>query len=96
GGQWYELIMGRDRFNADLRPAFYRMQNQGEGLCCHPYDCACLLVAEEAGAIITDETGRPLDGPLDTTTGLSWIGYANDKLRRQIEPIVQRFLAGTP
>lgn len=92
GGQFYELIVGHDRFNADLRPAFYRMQGQPEGLCCHPYDCAALLIAEEAGVVITDERGRPLDGPLDVTTGLSWIGYANESLRRRIEPLVLAFL----
>src|SRR5690606_3006041 len=72
GGQWYELIVGHDRFNADLRPAFYRMQGIAEGMCCHPYDCCCLLIAEEAGVILTDERGRPLDAPLDTTTGVDW------------------------
>ena len=92
GGQWYELLVGHDRFNADLRPAFYQAQGQPEGLCCHPYDCACLLIAEEAGAIITDAAGDPLDGPLDVTTGLNWIGYANAALRGQIEPLVQGFL----
>jgi hypothetical protein len=94
GGQFYELIVGHDRFNADLRPAFYRMQNQPEGLCCHPYDCATMLVAEEAGVIITDEKGHPLDGPLDTTTGLSWVAYANPTLRGKIEPLVLEFLRG--
>ncbi len=93
GGQFYELIIGHDRFNADLRPTFYRLQGQPEGLCCHPYDCATLLVAREAGVIITDESGNALDGPLDVTTGLSWVGYANDALRRQIEPLIQSFLA---
>ena len=93
GGQFYELIIGHDRFNADLRPTFYRLQGQPEGLCCHPYDCATLLVAREAGVIITDESGGELDGPLDVTTGLSWVGYANDALRRQIEPLIQSFLA---
>jgi hypothetical protein len=94
GGQFYELIIGHDRFNADLRPTFYRMQCQPPGLCCHPYDCATLLIAREAGVIITDEAGHYLDGPLDVTTGLSWIGYANDCLRRQIEPLVKSFLTG--
>ena len=93
GGQFYELIVGHDRFNADLRPAFYRINGQPEGLCCHPYDCATLLVAEEAGVLITDAAGDPLDGPLDTTTGLSWIGYANAALRARIEPLVLEFLA---
>jgi fructose-1,6-bisphosphatase/inositol monophosphatase family enzyme len=91
GGQFYELIVGHDRFNADLRPRFYQMQNQPEGLCCHPYDCAAWLIAEEAGVILTDAAGRPLDGPLDTTTGLNWIGYANPALRKRIEPVLLDF-----
>jgi fructose-1,6-bisphosphatase/inositol monophosphatase family enzyme len=93
GGQFYELIVGHDRFNADLRPAFYRMQGQAEGLCCHPYDCAAMLVAEEAGIVLTDDKGQPLDGPLDTTTGLSWVAYANPALRARIEPMLVEFLS---
>lgn len=92
GGQFYELIVGHDRFNADLRPHFYRLQGQPEGLCCHPYDCATMLIAEEAGVILTDGLGSPLDGPLDLTTGLSWAAYANEALRRKIEPLVTEFL----
>ena len=92
GGQFYELIVGHDRFNADLRPLFYAMQNQPEGLCCHPYDCATWLVAEEAGVILTDSLGGPLDGPLDVTTGISWAGFANAELRKRIEPILTEFL----
>jgi fructose-1,6-bisphosphatase/inositol monophosphatase family enzyme len=91
GGQFYELIVGHDRFNADLRPLFYRIQNQPPGLCCHPYDCATWLIAEEAGVILTDGLGGPLDGPMDVTTGLSWAGYANGALHRQIEPILRQF-----
>jgi len=93
GGQFYELIVGHDRFNADLRPLFYRIQNQPEGLCCHPYDCATWLIAEEAGVILTDGLGNPLDGPLDVTTGISWAGFANPALRRAIEPILMRYLS---
>jgi hypothetical protein len=92
GGQFYELILGHDRFNADLRPTFYRMQDQPEGLCCHPYDCATMLIAEEAGIHLTDANGQPLDGPLDTTTGISWLGYANAALRQKIEPLVLDFI----
>ena len=91
-GQLYELIVGHDRFNGDLRPAFYRMQKQPAGLCCHPYDCAAMLIGTEAGVELTDEHAKPLDGPLDVTTGISWLGYANAELRRRIEPIVMRFL----
>ena len=92
GGQFYELIVGHDRFNADLRPLLYRIQRQPAGLCCHPYDCATWLVAEEAGVILTNGLGAPLDGPLDVTTGLSWAGYANRTLRQKIEPPLTRFL----
>jgi hypothetical protein len=93
GGQFYELIVGHDRFNADLRPLFYRIQNQPEGLCCHPYDCATWLVAEEAGVILTDGQGHSLDGPFDVTTGISWAGFANPQLRAAIEPILTRYLS---
>jgi hypothetical protein len=93
GGQFYELIVGHDRFNADLRPLFYKIQNQPEGLCCHPYDCATWLIAEEAGVILTDGLGKPLDGPLDVTTGISWAAFANQSLRNSIEPILTRYLA---
>jgi fructose-1,6-bisphosphatase/inositol monophosphatase family enzyme len=93
GGQFYELIVGHDRFIADLRPVFYSLQGQGQGLCCHPYDCATWLIAEEAGVILRDESGRPLDGPFDTTTGISWCGYANASLAAMIQPLVMKFLA---
>ncbi len=91
GGQFYELIVGHDRFNADLRPIFYRCLPQKEGLCVHPYDCATLLVAEEAGVLITDGLGQPLDGPLDCTTSLSWAGFANQKLHDDIQPLIKQF-----
>lgn len=92
GGQFYEAIVGHDRFNADLRPYYYRIQGKPEGLCCHPYDCATLLVAEEAGVVVTDGLGRPLDGPLDTTTSLAWAVYANKTLQQKIEPLLTAFM----
>lgn len=88
GGQFYELIVGHDRFNADLRPLFYKMVGGPEGLCVHPYDCGGLLIAQEAGIVITDGLGGVLDGPLDCTTSLSWAGFANATLRDQIQPII--------
>jgi len=59
GGQFYELLIGHDRFNADLRPLLYRINHKPPGLCCHPYDCATLLIAHEAGVILTNEHGHP-------------------------------------
>ena len=92
GGQFYELIVGHDRFNADLRPFFHRLQNQPDGLCCHPYDCATMLIAEEAGVVLTDGLGGELNGPMDVTTGIAWAAYPNAELRRCIEPLVTAFL----
>jgi fructose-1,6-bisphosphatase/inositol monophosphatase family enzyme len=94
GGQFYELIVGHDRFNADLRPLLYRILGQPGGLATHPYDCATALIATEAGVILTDALGGPLDGPLDTTSPITWAGFANDKLRARIEPVLKRLLLG--
>jgi fructose-1,6-bisphosphatase/inositol monophosphatase family enzyme len=91
GGQFYELVVGHDRFIADLRPLFYRLANQPEGLCCHPYDCAGMLIAEEAGVVLTDGLGNLLDGPLDVTSGISWAGYANLQLKEKMEPLLTAF-----
>ncbi|HEY4328713.1 MAG TPA: hypothetical protein VGN88_03185, partial [Phycisphaerae bacterium] len=81
-----------DRFIADLRPLLFKILNLGAGMCVHPYDMAALLIAREAGIIITDGLGGELDGPLDTTTSLQWAGFANRALQRRIEPIMRHVL----
>jgi fructose-1,6-bisphosphatase/inositol monophosphatase family enzyme len=86
GGQLYELIAGHDRFVADIRPLFERRRPGGAALCCHPYDLCTELIARELGVIVTDETGQPLRAPLDVTTDVGWIGYANAALKALIEP----------
>ncbi|WP_420628454.1 inositol monophosphatase [Candidatus Leptofilum sp.] len=95
GGQLYELMAGRDRFVADLRPYLEPMlaqQNQALGICCHPYDICTALIAEELGVIITDPAGRPLNQPLNVSTNVGWVGYANQHIQRQIEPLLQKAL----
>jgi hypothetical protein len=94
GGQFYELIFGHDRFNADLRPLLYNILGRPLALCTHPYDCASMLIATEAGVELTDGLGHPLDGPLDTTTPIAWAGFANGRLRARIEPILTGLLRG--
>ena len=84
GGELYELMAGHDRWIADLRP----LVRQG-GLCCHPYDLCTALIAEEAGVILTDPAGGPVDAPLDVTSDVAWVGYANARLRAAIEPVLQ-------
>jgi hypothetical protein len=91
GGQLYELIVGRDRFVADLRPALREAVGR-RGLCAHPYDLCTALIAQEAGVAVTDAWGAPLAVPLDTSSPVAWIGYANEALRRQIAPALTRLL----
>jgi fructose-1,6-bisphosphatase/inositol monophosphatase family enzyme len=95
GGQLYELMMGHDRWLADLRPLVEPVlarRGLRLGMCCHPYDLCTELIAREAGVIVTDERGEPCVAPLDVTTELSWIGYANAAIRQQVEPALQAVL----
>jgi hypothetical protein len=89
GGQLYELMAGHDRFIADVRPLLVPvLASRGlpRPLCCHPYDLCAMLVAEEAGVVLTDAAGAALDAPFDLDADVSWVGYANDRLRERVEP----------
>ncbi len=94
-GQLVELVTGRDRFTADIRPRLADVlaaRGEAMGITSHPYDLGGLLIAQMAGVEITDPWGRPLDAPLDTTSALGFIAYANADLRRAIEPTLLRLL----
>ena len=89
GGQIYELISGHDRFVADLRPLLENVLAErgfGLSLCCHPYDLCTELIAREAGVIITDERGNPVRANLNVTDNISWIGFANNSIKKEVEP----------
>jgi hypothetical protein len=91
GGQLYELVMGHDRWIADLRAlleASLRSRGRSLGLCCHPYDLCTELIAREAGVIVTDERGRQLSPPFDVGLNVSWLGYANVAIRDQVESVL--------
>ena len=95
GGQLYELIMGHDRWVADLRPLLQpglRTRGLPLGICCHPYDLCTELIAREAGVIVTDPFGDPVSVPFDVSADVGWIGYANRQIRAQVEPVLQRVL----
>jgi fructose-1,6-bisphosphatase/inositol monophosphatase family enzyme len=92
GGQLYELCTGHDRFVADLRPLVERRRAKGAALCCHPYDLCTELIARELGVLVTDEHGGRLGAPLDVTSDVAWVGYANAAVRAQIEPHLRRAL----
>jgi hypothetical protein len=92
GGQLYELLMGHDRWVADLRPLVEPVlgrHGQRLGLCCHPYDLCTELIAREGGVIVTDEHNGLLMAPLDVQTDVSWIGYANQAIRDQVAPVLR-------
>lgn len=86
GGQLYELMAGHDRFVADLRPLFERRRSGGAALCCHPYDLCTELIARELGIHVTDESGGALTAPLDVSSDVTWVGYANATIRSLVEP----------
>ncbi|MCS6923327.1 MAG: hypothetical protein NZM10_03020 [Fimbriimonadales bacterium] len=93
GGQLFELMSGRDRLIADLRPwAFGRMGLPVSPLTCHPYDICTALIAQELGVQITDLHGESLRAPLDIRAPVGWIGYANAALRRRYEPLLLSLL----
>jgi hypothetical protein len=95
GGQIYELMCGHDRFIGDLRPLLekiLRSRGLSLGLCCHPYDLCTELIAREAGVIITNPYGDPVRAGLNVTENVSWVGYANENIRKQVEPNLQKAL----
>ena len=96
GGQLYELMAGHDRFVADLRPLLEGMlarRGLALGICCHPYDLATELIAREMGVIVTGADGAPVDAPLDVEADVTWVGYANEAIRAQVQPLLQAALA---
>jgi hypothetical protein len=90
GGQLYELAIGHDRMLGDLRPPAYAKLKLGSAsLCCHPYDICTALILQEAGGIVEAPDGKPLRAPLNTTTPIAWMGYANPTLARTVRPVLR-------
>jgi hypothetical protein len=95
GGQLYELMIGHDCFQADLRPllrAILQARGWNIGLCCHPYDLCTELIAREAGVLISDESGNHLAAPMNLTADVTWVGYANGNIRILVEPLLHSAL----
>ncbi|QMU30063.1 FIG domain-containing protein [Adhaeribacter radiodurans] len=95
GGQLYEVLMGHDRFIADLRPLLYnRLAREGKtiGLVCHPYDVAAHLIGSEAGIIITNELGELLNPKLDVTSPVGFMLFANEHIQQQVQPVLRELL----
>ena len=95
GGQLYELIAGRDRFIADLRPLLASVvasRGLPPALCCHPYDICTALIAQECGVLLSQANGEPIDAPFDVDADVAWVGYANESIRASVEPALRAAL----
>lgn len=92
GGQLYEILAGHDRMIGDLRPLVHAKLGLSSPLECHPYDICTELILKEAGGIVEDPFGGPVRAPLDTTTGVAWVAYANERLARSVRPVLRRAL----
>lgn len=90
GGQMYEILVGHDRFLADLRPLVFAKLKKESALVCHPYDICTSILLQEGGAIVEKIDGTPLDAPLDTTSPVAWVAYANAGLAAHIRPVLQK------
>ncbi|NIO44070.1 MAG: inositol monophosphatase [Candidatus Aenigmarchaeota archaeon] len=93
--QQYALATGKYRFVFDPRPLTEKILNKrGEelGLCCKPYDICTKKIATDAGCIITDEHGNDLNPKLDIETNVTWAGYANNDIRKEVEPILMELI----
>ena len=98
-GQLYLLASGKYRFVADLRPRMEKLLNSrglSLGMAAHPYDLSTLLIAKEAGAIVTDLDGNEPTYPFDTTTSCGTLGFANQRIFDQLFPALQEELSKLP
>lgn len=92
GGHFYELLAGHDRMNGDLRPIILEKVGLEMSLVCHPYDVCTAMLLEEAGIVFETPEGGVVDVPLDLTSPVAWVGYANERLAQQVRPILHGLL----
>lgn len=91
-GQLAEVMCGRDRLVGDLRPLAAERVGGSTILSCHPYDICTSMLLIEAGGVFADPFGDPVDCPLDTTTPVAWVAYANQRLADLVRPALAEIL----
>lgn len=96
-GQLFLVSSGRARMFVDPR-AWLAARAGVATVASHPYDVCAHLIAEEAGSpvlqIAADGSLEPLAAPLDLTTNVSFVAFANHRARRIFEPILTQALRG--
>ncbi len=86
GGQLALLMRGTYRLIADLRAELARRAGRPTQVA-KPYDVAGAVVcARAAGCVIEDAQGAALDVPLDVTTPVAFVGWANAATARRLGP----------
>ena len=90
GGQLYEVASGRDRLVGDLRPLVADHLGLAGALVAHPYDVCTALILRELGGVFEDPWGGAVDVPLDTTSAVSFVAYANPSIAAVVRPALAR------
>ena len=76
----------------DLRPLVFHTLDMESSLVCHPYDACAALLLQKAGVIYEHPLGGFPDAPLDTSSGVAWVAYANPALAALARPVLQKIL----
>jgi len=93
-GQLVLLALGTYRMIADLR-AFLAERAGVRTTTSKPYDLAgAVLCAQRAGCVVTAGDGAPLDFPLDCTTPVHFVGWANAPTAERLAPHLAAALRG--
>jgi len=92
GGQLFDLMSGRLRLVGDLRPLFLENAPGRKPLTCHPYDVCTAMIAQALGCVVEQPDGSPLAAPLDTTSSVAFMAYANEHIAARARPIVRELL----
>jgi fructose-1,6-bisphosphatase/inositol monophosphatase family enzyme len=92
-GQLHEVLTGRDRLVGDLRPLANAQLGLTGATSAHPYDVCTGLLLAEAGGVVEDPWGGPVRVPLDTTSPVAWLAYANPALAARVRPALAEVLA---
>lgn len=95
GGQFYELLTGHDRMIGDIRPLVLPAAGFPASLVCHPYDAVAWPVLAEAGVVFEHPLGGFPDAPLDTTSPVAWVAWANQDLAALARPALRAAIERT-
>jgi len=90
-GQLVLASSGRTRMFADVRAHVARLAG-APTVASHPYDLAAHLIAVEAGSPVLGVDLEPLDAPLDLTTDVAFVAFANAQARDALAPVLREAL----